>query len=581
MGSSSTLSLGSGSEVVGVINGSSSGNGSVNTSGDVLFESDIGSTNSIALLEILSGSSVTFNGNISANNITIAGAANLGDVSKTITGNVAGSGAGVINLANGSHTVSGNFTANSGDTISLNVLNTSSSGNISAAGAAMLSSSTNLNVSLSSTDIGGSVYTIVSGGSGSAIDAISDGNINIDDSGTNRAGSLVFTTYTSGNNLVLRVGTENTKSSSNSGEDSVYNAINSFTDTTGTLYTMQRYLDSSFVGETQKVEAIKSLTPQADNSVNRSVFNSTTGSVNVASNRLESLRNADSASTGFSSGDNSVDKNIWVQQFGSSVDQGNMIGSEGYKSNSIGMAMGMDREISDVFILGFGGSYSKSKIKTRSGTKGTEIDTYQANIYSGYNFGKYFINSILGVALNEYSSNRSIAVANSIAIAKYSGQSYIGRIESGFDHKFKNNLIVTPSIIVTAAQNRVSEYSEGGAGELNLNVKNNRSNFLETRFATELSREFKTTKGAKIYPSLNASYGYDFAATKQVTNSNFIGRNASFEASGSKVVQGSYRFGTGLKANYNDAISVGVNYDYDYKKNYQGHTGSVKFKYNF
>ena len=144
MDSSSILSLGSGSEVVGVINGSSSGNGSVNTSGDVLFESNIGSTNSIALLEILSGSSATFNGNISANNITIAGTANLGDVSKTITGNVAGSGAGVINLANGSHTVSGNFTANSGDTISLNVLNASSSASIAAAGAAMLSSSTNL-----------------------------------------------------------------------------------------------------------------------------------------------------------------------------------------------------------------------------------------------------------------------------------------------------------------------------------------------------------------------------------------------------------------------------------------------------
>lgn len=222
-----------------------------------------------------------------------------------------------------------------------------------------------------------------------------------------------------------------------------------------------------------------------------------------------------------------------------------------------------------------------SKTKSKDGLKETKIDTYQGNLYARHIRGNYFINGIVGMAWNEYLSNRSILVANSIANAKYTGQSYVGRIESGFDYQLPNALTLTPLTIITLAENRVNNYGESGAGNLNLAVQNNRSNFFETRFAATLSYNFLTIQGAKITPDITISYGYDFAATKQVTNSNFIGQLSSFVSNGSKIVQGSWRIGTGLKIYYSDAIVVSANYDFDYKENYHGHTGSIKLKYSF
>jgi outer membrane autotransporter protein len=376
--------------------------------------------------------------------------------------------------------------------------------------------------------------------------------------------------------LILSVSTQTISLSPKSGEDSAYNAINSIKSATGNLYTMQRYLDSSSVSESQKIEAIKSLTPQADNSGNRTVFNSNNASVNAASSRLGSLR------SGVSSGDMGEDRSVWVQQFGASVNQGNMSDSEGYKSHSMGVAIGTDHEVSDDFLtFGISGSYASSKVKSRNGTKETGIDTYQGNIYSGYNLGKYFLNTVAGMAWNNYSSSRVISVTDSVATAKYSGQSYIGRVEAGFDHKLKNGFTITPALMITAAHNRVADYSEEGAGTLNLDVSNNTGNFFETRFGTEVSHDFLTSKGTRVYHEVNASYGYDFAATKQVTNSNFSGQTTSFESSGSKVVQGSWRVGTGLKVYCINAVTISANYDFDYKQSYHGHTGSLKFKYSF
>ena len=96
-----------------------------------------------------------------------------------------------------------------------------------------------------------------------------------------------------------------------------------------------------------------------------------------------------------------------------------------------------------------------------------------------------------------------------------------------------------------------------------------------------MSHDFLTSKGKRVHQEVNASYVYDFAATKQVTNSNFSGQTTSFESSGSKVVQGSWRVGTGLKVYCINAVTISANYDFDYKQSYHGHTGSLKFKYSF
>lgn len=554
------------------------------TSGTTAAPHSVGRDNSLLALNIESGATLNLvtddagGGVLKATTITNAGTINFNDGVRVITGNIVGTGTGTFNLGDQAHRVFGSFTTLAGDSISLIVKSTTSAATIVVDDEVNIAAGTKLNVTLESTDIAGSNYTVISGGTGSDINYVSEADLNVDNSGTNRSGNLVFRTYLSGDSLILSAVEKSDTLATMSGEPEAYHAINNYVEATGTLAKMQAYLDSSSISDADKSTAIKSITPQTDNSTNRIIFNSSNASLNITSDRLGSLR---TESSGFSSGDETISKNIWIQQFGSIATQGNVSGSEGYHSKSLGVAIGADKEIFQDFILGFSGSYSKSGTKSKSALQETGIDLYQGSIYSGYRINDtYFINSMLGMSWNEYASSRMMPAASSIAYSNYSGQNYFGRIEAGSDHILHNAFMITPKITLTAAHSRTEDYTEEGANTLNLNVKTNSNNFFEARFGTALTYKILTKFGI-FAPNISVSYGYDFARSKQITNSSFIGQTTSFQSNAPKVEQGSWNLGIGLDIYKINALTLTADYNYDYRKHYHGHLGFLKAKYNF
>ena len=95
---------------------------------------------------------------------------------------------------------------------------------------------------------------------------------------------------------------------------------------------------------------------------------------------------------------------IWIQTFGSKISQGNTSSTDGYNANSGGVMIGADTKLAADFILGVNSGYSKTSISARNSYKSTDIETYQAGIYTGYDAKSYFLNTSLGLVLNNYSS---------------------------------------------------------------------------------------------------------------------------------------------------------------------------------
>ena len=585
LGSGQTVNLNAGS-TTGVINGSAGGLGTVNTgSGIVTVSSDIGVTNYVDSFNVGSGSQTRLSANIYANTINLNGELDLlsssGNIlSADIIGNGSSGGAGNLNLGTYSHEIYGDLTLGAGDILSVAISTPSSAGDIMVDGLASINANTLLRVTLTggTTQVGSS-YIILTGGTGSSVNQIDDANISLNGA-TNRFGAYLVRTEVSGNSLLLKVFANYTPEiASNSSQLGAYDNIAGISSATGSLLVLKNYLESN-IAASSKSAALNSVTAQVDNSSNRISFNNINNSANLVFNRLDNLRQNSNKISGISSGDKSLNRAGWGEVFGSTASQGNTSDSSGYKAGTAGFAAGYDKKIDKELLLGVGVIYSSSNIKGSDGLKKTNIDNYQFNLYSGHNFDQFFINNVAGFGFNRYHSSRSIPVAGVMANAKYNGKTYMARSEIGTNHKLENDFILTPTLMITGARNTIDRYEEGGAGTLNLNVKNNSTNFLEGRVGTAISKNYSISDKI-IVPSFSVSYGYDFIGSKQKTSANFIGQSSTFSSSGAKIAQGSLRLGAGLKLYQIDYFTLSADYGFEHRSKFDSHTGSLRGRYSF
>ena len=574
-GSNSTLGLNDNSSVKGSITGA----GTISTNGAVTL-GDLGQMISVSGLNIISGTTSIEN-DVIIDQTNVIGTLNLANANITITGNVIVNNSGIVNLGGITQNITGSFNTLRGGILEVGINSPSSAGNLIVAGVASMNANTVLHVDLgANTTAVGSSYTILTGGTSSIISQISDANINVDNRGSNKSGAFAFTTSVVGNSLVLNVVANTTPSFVDTPNQlGAYNAINNVNAPTGELATMQNYLASNTASDSQKTTALKSITPETDNSTNRVAFNNSTLIANILSERVNLVNNV-SQSPGLASGEKVKTNSLWIQPFGSQVKQASTAQGDGYSANTGGIALGADTKISKNTIIGAGLNYASSNIKSKTGLQNTKIDSYQFNLYSGYTSKDYFINSAIGGVWNEYQSQRSIPVASVVARSSYAGQSYFARIEAGKQNRLGDNFILTPKIMITAAHNTIASYNENGAGTLNLSVKNNATDFLEGRAGFTLARYF-VFNNQKLLPEISASYGYDFIGDAQKSTSNFVGQTTSFASEGSKVAQGSLKLGTGVQLFQGKSTILSLNYSYEHRSGYSGNYGSLRFRYSF
>ncbi len=598
LSTNATLNLQDGSSVNGTINpGGIVEEGIVNSFGAVTILGEIGNSGPIKSINVASGSqlSISNNNNSGINSITslntnITGQLNLIDQT-TINGNMTMIGAASkINLSGKSQTINGNFTSSSGSTIASTIHSTTAIDKLTVLSSATISSGTKLALTISGGITPGSSYTIIDGNSGSSINTISNSDINVN-GGSNRFGKYIFTTLTSGDDLLLNSSLASL-TTTNGNRSTVYdNIANDNSGNSGALYTMQEYIFGD-ASDTAKNTALDSTLPQVDNSANRISFNSAQESLNMASNRLQNFNRisaiksekpiyvASNDISGLIGTPTNNNLSVWAQTFGSNISQGNTNSSAGYKANLKGLAFGADKAISDNTYFGLGLSYANSAIKSRDGLKHTSVDAYQLNAYHSINCDKLFWNNLVGLVWNEYSSSRAIPTANVTAASKYYGQTYIGRSEIGINKELKNDFIFTPTFTITAARNSINNYSEEGAGTLDLRVKSKSANFFETRGGIALKKNFNVLNYTVI-PEIFASYGYDFAGSKQKTSSNFIGQTTSFDSSASNIARGNFRTGLSNQIYNDESLSFNLDYTYEKRLNYHANSAILKMSYKF
>ncbi|NBV07069.1 MAG: autotransporter domain-containing protein [Proteobacteria bacterium] len=584
--SDSSLNLNNGSSVTGSIKGSSNSTGNLNISNNTLsFANSIGASgNSLANLNIDSDSVITSSNNIFVDEILLSGALNFnGADNLTISGNLTGSGSATFNIADKSQTIDGNFTLNSGDKLAVTLKN-QGAGSLAVTGLVSIDSNAKLEITTSSDQgyiANNTSYKILSGSaqiSSAATSSFSSSNISLNGSDSNISGLLEFTANKTSDGLTLNINhLAANKVTANKNAQNIYqNLVDIGANSSGKLLEFQEYLDNSSLSSSAITEVINQLAPQSSKASLAVTNNAVNNSIIIAENRLEKNR--------LHNKNYVLKEGVWGQIFGGSIMQKSVEDDDGYKANSAGIAFGADKEISDTALLGAALSSTKSSTKTLDLSKQNLIDTYQINFYASQNFNKYYLDSVLGLAVNHFSSNRSIKVVESNAVASYLGQTYALKIKSGFVKNLKNGFNVNPEISLNFLRNNIDGYSERGADELNLKVSSVAANFLEARaginfaYTTKISElpEFK-----KFTINLKTSYGYSLINDAPTTTARLQGQSTSFNSQISNVDRASLKLGSEVVAHHKDDTNFVLSYNFENKETYQSHFAIFKVRQEF
>ena len=131
----------------------------------------------------------------------------------------------------------------------------------------------------------------------------------------------------------------------------------------------------------------------------------------VNADRLSALRSGAEyagAATGFATGDQGMNRSLWLKPFGSWAKQSDKGNAKGFSSKTRGLAGGFDVPVGDNMRGGLSVAWSNTDVTGKgAGNSSTDVDSYQVSLYGDYTAAKYYIEGQLGYGRNHTETRSS------------------------------------------------------------------------------------------------------------------------------------------------------------------------------
>jgi outer membrane autotransporter protein len=336
-------------------------------------------------------------------------------------------------------------------------------------------------------------------------------------------------------------------------------------------------------------QALKTVVPVVDSGVISTSHTSINRFMGTSMNRLEMLfvqaRDAETDETGVSAGGEGYNGwQAWGQGFGEYISQKPRGESNGYRGIIWGTSLGADTAaFNDTVRIGLNGGYAKSHINSKDMSGKTDINSYQGTLYGGYMdvVNPYYLNGALSFAYNKYNGSREIDIGadDRIANADYDGQQYSVMTDGGYIFSV-GDYRLTPVASLQYTRLHLEGYTETNAGALNLTVKDQDYDMLQSGVGVKLARSFDL-ENRVVTPEIHGRWFYDFIGDRQETTSTFSGGGGSFSTRGFDPAKSSFNVGARLIMEMNNTWSFETNYDFECKEDFTAHTGWANARCRF
>lgn len=388
--------------------------------------------------------------------------------------------------------------------------------------------------------------------------------------------------------LITTMANSITQISDNSNNANVGNIVLALSGTSDTQLQAVVNNFNSASSQQEVNDIFESVQPTVDSGHVVGAFGVSHKSLNLARVRLASLR---SGQTGMSAGDGVYTSNFWTQGFGQTAEQDRRDGIDGYESDTYGLSVGVDNDMTDQLRLGVAFSYADTEVDSNNINRtNTEIKSYQGTIYGDYDVSDItYINGMLGYT---YGMNDTVrydvgGVSGLNASADFDSSQITARMETGVDlhvsdRDISNGVVITPNVLANYVHYDADSYTETGAGGAGLNVDNEALNILELGVGVDASMQiYNPNKSTVLEPLVRIGYRYDTIGDAVETTSRFTGGGATFKTEGFDPAQSTFSLGSSLSYYKEGEWSLAIDYDYEMKEDYDAHSGSLLVKRAF
>ena len=251
---------------------------------------------------------------------------------------------------------------------------------------------------------------------------------------------------------------------------------------------------------------------------------------------------------------------VWLKPIGSWAEQNQENNVSGYRANTGGVILGIDRGINANTSLGVALVFANSNISSNSAVapSSLNINSYQLGIYGHHRLTQStVVNYQADIGINQNKGSRSINFMGTTANSSY--DSYSSHVGLGLNHHLRvsERFTFIPLIRTDYIGVMSNAYTESGAGPLNLNVS--QQNYNQWLMTTGAKAEYALPNRLKLVGNLTA--GYNVINQQVQVTSAFVGGGGSFVTNGLSLSPWLYGAGLGLVGKTKDNVELSIRYD--------------------
>ncbi len=273
---------------------------------------------------------------------------------------------------------------------------------------------------------------------------------------------------------------------------------------------------------------------------------------------------------------------LWFSNYGGNVHYSKTNTSNDFKAKYAGFMLGFDKQIESGFQLGAATAFTEFDINekaTTSNTTGSVYDGYLYGSWSPQSYDAFFLQSILGIGLIDFKTNRNIPFLDRTAISDHDAIYYSAFFGGGYKHK-KGNWSFEPRAgfeYIDLAEDGFTEY---GAEAASLAVNSKDSHALVSSLGIEISHTFDPGKGL-FSPKFRADWFHNFFAEKENTLAT-LQSNETFSVDGRKASKDALELAIGLTLRFSDKLEGSLEYQCTFADNQnRAHLLSTGLSYSF
>ena len=333
--------------------------------------------------------------------------------------------------------------------------------------------------------------------------------------------------------------------------------------------------------ETTLKKVAEQIRPEANGASQKAAIVVTDKVFGLVESRLNEIHLAGiSRRTGIATGNQPEGVGFWAQGFGGRGEQDKRGSVDGYKSNALGMALGVDQLLGKGLRLGLAGSYGQSSFNNNGDnpTIRNNVDTYQGTLYASKLMNSWYFNTTLGLGYHDYSNSRTV-LTNYIK-GSHDAWQYSAKVDAGYPIQLKG---ITLAPVASLGYSRLNEnsYTETGVGALAINSHDTDS-LRSGLGAKAMLPILEGDVNAGI--ELRAVWNHEFMNTAQDSTARFVGGGSAFTTSGVTPKRDGADLGASFRlAGVMDGIqhTLLLNYDAEVKPQYINQTGSLQARFDF